>query len=88
MTFFIAATVLFVALLAGTVIGFPRLCCGGWDGIELSQARLVLSSPCCGRRLSSSSVLPWDYSCTSESFTKSALVSTPFAVSLAIPRSD
>ena len=72
MTFFIATAALFVALLAGTVIEFPRLCCGGWDGIELSQARQLSSPPCCGRRLSSSSVFPWDYSCTPESFTKSA----------------
>jgi hypothetical protein len=72
MTFFIAAAALFVALLAGTAIEFPRLCCGGWGGIELSQARQLSSPPCCCRGLSSPSVFPWDYSCAPESFIKSA----------------
>ena len=47
MTFIVAATVLLLALLAGTVLGFPSLCSEEWGGIELSQVRLVLSSPCC-----------------------------------------
>ena len=81
MTFFIAAAALFVALLAGTAIEFPRLCCGGWDGIELSQARATFITPMLRPRLSSSSVFPWDYSCTPESFTSLALVSTTLAVS-------
>jgi hypothetical protein len=72
MPFLVAAAVLFLALLAGTVIEVPRLCSGGRGGIELSQARLVLSPPYCCRGLSSSSVLPWDHSCAAESFTKSA----------------
>ena len=71
MPFLIAAAVLFLALLAGTVIEFPRLCSEEWDGGELSQARLVLSPRSCCRGLSPSSVLPWDYSCSSGSFTKS-----------------
>jgi hypothetical protein len=72
MTLIIAATVLLLALLAGTVLGFPRLCSEEWGGIELSQARLVLSSPCCCPGLSPSGVLPWDDSWASESSTKSA----------------
>jgi hypothetical protein len=72
MAFLIAAAALFVALLAGTAIEFPRLCCGGWRDIELSQARPLLLPPCCCHGPSCSSVSPWDYSCVPESFTKSA----------------
>lgn len=43
MTFLVAAAVLFLALLAGTAIEFPRLCSEGRGGIELSQARLVVT---------------------------------------------
>ena len=71
MPFLIAAAVLFLALLAGTVIEFPRLCSEGRGGIELSQTTLVLSPQCCCRGLSPSGGLPWDYSCASESFTRS-----------------
>jgi hypothetical protein len=72
MTFLIALAVLFLALLAGTAIEFPRLCPEAWDGIEVSQASPVVSRPCWCRGLSPSSVLPLDYSCASESLTKSA----------------
>ena len=69
MTFLVAAAALFLALLAGTAIEVPRLCSEEGGGIEVSQARLLLSSPCCCRGLSSSSVFPWDYSCA-PSFSK------------------
>ena len=60
MTFLVAAAVLFLALLAGTAIEFPRLCSEGRGGIELSQARLALSPSCRCRGLSSSGLLPWE----------------------------
>jgi hypothetical protein len=71
MAFFIAAAVLFLALLAGTAIEFPRLGSEERDGIELSQAMLAVSPPCRCRGLSASGLLPWDYSCASGSFVKS-----------------
>jgi hypothetical protein len=77
MTFLIALAALFLALLAGTAIEFPRLCSEGWDGIEVSQAGLVSSPPYCRHGLTPWSVLPLDYSCASESVTKS--VSSPAA---------
>jgi hypothetical protein len=79
MAFFIAAAALFVALLAGTVIELPRLCCEGWGDIELSQARPLLSLPCRCRGPSSSNVSPWDYSCVPVSFTKSATSGAGFS---------
>jgi hypothetical protein len=75
MTFLIALVMLFLALLAGTAIEFPRLCSEAWDGIEESQASLVLSPPCCYHALSPWSLLPAEYSCASESFMKSASLS-------------
>ena len=49
MTFLIALTALFLALLAGTAIECPRLCSEAGGGIGVSQAVLVLSPPCCWR---------------------------------------
>jgi hypothetical protein len=71
MTFLIGLAVLFLALLAGTAIEFPTLC-SAWGGIEVSQPNPVVSRPCWCQGLSPSGVLPLDYSCASESFTKSA----------------
>jgi hypothetical protein len=69
--FLIAAAVLFLALLAGTAMELPRSCSEEWSSIELSQTRLLLSSPCCRRALSPSSRLRSDYLWASERFTKS-----------------
>jgi hypothetical protein len=71
MPFLIAVAALFLALLVGTVIEFPRLCSEACGGLELSQARLVLSPRSCCRGLSPSCTLPWDYPCASKGFPKS-----------------
>jgi hypothetical protein len=76
MPFLIAVAALFLALLVGTVIEFPRLCSEACGGLELSQARLVLSPRSCCRGLSPS--------CRAlRSLYRLLLVSTPFAMALA-----